>query len=83
MDLLALMIASLTLSALAGAATGAILGFVLWGWVGGVVGLVLGYCAGVWYEARFSGVPLSPHVKGWLSIILFLAGLTVLAIVTR
>jgi len=82
-DLLALLIASLTLPALVGTAVGAILGFILWGWLGAFLGLVVGYGIGVWYAARFAGVPLSPHIKGWLSLALFLAGLTVLAIVTR
>jgi hypothetical protein len=82
-DLLALLIASLTLPALVGAAVGAVFGFFLWGWLGAVLGLVGGYAIGVWYAARFAGVPLSPHIKGWLSLALFLAGLTVLAIVTR
>jgi hypothetical protein len=82
-DLLALMIASLTLPALVGTAVGAVFGFFLWGWLGALLGLVLGYGIGVWYAARFAGVPLSPHIKGWMSLFLFLAGLTVLAIVTR
>lgn len=83
MDLLALMIASLTTSALAGAATGAVLGFMVWGWIGAVLGIVVGYGAGVWFASRFAGVPLSPTLRGWLSILLFLAALTVLAIATR
>ena len=83
MDLLALMIASLTLPALTGSAVAAVIGYLLWGWLGGALGLVVGYGAGVWYASRFAGVPLSPQIKGWLSILLFLAGLTVLAIVTR
>jgi hypothetical protein len=83
LDFLALMIASFTLPAVAGAAAGAVLGFLLWGWVGAVLCVVIGYGAGVWYAARFAGVPLSPNAKGWLSLILFLGGLTVLAIVTR
>jgi hypothetical protein len=29
------------------------------------------------------GVPVSPQAKGWLSLIVFLAGLTLLAILTR
>jgi hypothetical protein len=82
-DLLALMIASLTLPALAATAVGAIFGYALWGWLGALLGLVVGYGIGVWYAARFAGVPLSPHIKGWMSLFLFLAGLTVLAIVTR
>jgi hypothetical protein len=82
-DLLALLIASLTLPALAGTAVGAVIGFLLWGWLGALLGLVVGYSIGLWYAARFAGVPLSPHIKGWISLFLFLAGLTVLAIVTR
>jgi hypothetical protein len=77
------MIASFTLPAVAGAVALAVLGYLLWGWIGAVLGVVIGYGAGVWFNARFVGVPLSPHIKGWLSLALFLAGLTVLAIVTR
>ncbi len=83
MDLLALMIASFTLPAVAGAAALAVVGYYLLGWIGAALGLVIGYGAGVWFETRFVGVPLSPNAKGWLSLALFLAGLTVLAIVTR
>ncbi len=83
MDLLALMIASFTLSAVTGAVVLGVLGYLEWGWLGAVVGVVIGYGAGVWFERRFVGVPLSPNAKGWLSLALFLAGLTVLAIVTR
>jgi hypothetical protein len=82
-DLLALLIASLTLPALTGTAVGAVIGFLLWGWFGALLGLVVGYSIGLWYAARFAGVPLSPHIKGWMSLFLFLAGLTILAIVTR
>jgi len=82
-DLLALMIASFTLSAVTGAVVLGVLGYLEWGWLGAVVGVVIGYGAGVWFERRFVGVPLSPNAKGWLSLALFLAGLTVLAIVTR
>jgi hypothetical protein len=83
LDFFALMIASFTLAAVAGAAVGALLGFHLWGWIGAVLGIVVGYGAGVWYEGRYAGVPLSPNAKGWLSLFLFLAGLTILAIATR
>jgi hypothetical protein len=83
LDLLALMIASFTLTAVTGAAVLGVVGYFLWGWLGAVLGVVAGYGAGVWVETRFVGVPLSPHVKGWLSLALFLAGLTVLAILTR
>jgi len=61
----------------------AVVGYFLWGWLGAALGAAIGYSGGVWFETRFMGVPLSPHVKGWLSLILFLAGLTLLAIVTR
>jgi len=83
LDLLALMIASLTLPALIGAAVGAALGFLFWGWLGAVIGVVAGYGAGVWFAGRYAGVPLSPHVKGWLSLLLFIGGLALLAIATR
>jgi len=82
-DLLALIIASFTLSAIAGAAALAALGYLLWGWIGALIGVVLGYVAGVWYEARFAGVPLSPHAKGWLTLAMFIGGLALLAIATR
>ena len=48
-----------------------------------LLGVVVGYGAGVWFARRFSGVPLSPHVKGWLSLLAFIGGLAVLAIATR
>jgi hypothetical protein len=82
-DLIALMIASFTLPAVVGAAALGIVGYLWWGWLGALLGVVIGYGAGVWFAQRFAGVPLSPHVKGWLSLGLFLAGLTALAIVTR
>jgi len=82
-DLLALMIASFTLPAVVGAVVAALAGYLLLGWIGAVLGLAIGYGAGVWFNTRFVGVPLSPHIKGWLSLALFLAGLTILAIVTR
>jgi hypothetical protein len=82
-DLIALMIASFTLPAILGAVLLAVVAYQLWGWIGAVLGLVIGYGAGVWFNARFVGVPLSPHIKGWLSLGLFLAGLTALAIITR
>jgi hypothetical protein len=47
------------------------------------VGLIAGYGGGVWFANRYAGVPLSPHVKGWLSLIVFLGGLALLAIITR
>ncbi len=83
MDLIALMIASFTLPAILGAVLLAVAAYQLWGWIGAVLGVVIGYGVGVWFNARFVGVPLSPHVKGWLSLGLFLAGLTALAIITR
>jgi hypothetical protein len=82
-DLIALLIASFTLPAVAGAAVLGVIGYCLWGWLGALLGVVIGYGAGVWFNARFAGVPLSPNAKGWLSLALFLAGLTALAIVTR
>ena len=83
MDLFALLIASLTLPVLVGVAAGGVVGFWLWGWIGALLGLVVGYGAGMWYAGRFAGVPLSPNMKGWLSLALFLGGLTILAIATR
>ncbi len=83
MDLFALIIASLTLPVVAGAALAAALGFWMWGWLGAVVGIVAGYLGGVWYAGRFAGVPISPHLKGWLSLVLFIGGLAILAIATR
>jgi hypothetical protein len=82
-DLLALMIASFTLPAVTGAAVLGVIGYLVWGWIGAVLGVIAGYGFGVWFQTRFVGVPLSPNAKGWLSLALFLAGLTVLAIVTR
>ena len=70
----------------AGGVRGALLGAVgypVWGWLGAVFGLVVGYGAGVYLTQWFGGVPLSPHVKGWLSLVAFLGGLTLLAIATR
>jgi hypothetical protein len=83
LDLLALIVASFTLPALVGAVAFGVLGYLAWGWMGAILGVILGYAAGVWYASRFSGVPLSPHVKGWLSLLAFLGGLTLLAILTR
>ncbi|HWK39984.1 MAG TPA: hypothetical protein VNR88_13790 [Hyphomicrobium sp.] len=83
MDLLALMIASFTLPALAGAlALGALL-YLSWGWIGAAVGGIAGYLGGVWYAQRIAGAPLSPYAKGWVSLVLFIGGLAVLAIATR
>ena len=83
MDLLALLIASFTLPAVAGAlALGALL-YLSWGWIGAVAGGIVGYLAGAWYSQRITGAPLSPYAKGWVSLVLFIGGLAVLAIVTR
>jgi hypothetical protein len=82
-DFLALIIASMTTPALVGAAAVGLIGYWLLGWLGAVAGLIVGYAGGVWFANRFSGVPLSPHIKGWLSLIVFIGGLTLLAIVTR
>jgi hypothetical protein len=82
-DLLALMIASFTLSAVTGAVVLGLIGYLVWGWFGAVLGVIVGYGGGMWFEERYAGVPLSQNAKGWLSLALFLAGLTILAIVTR
>jgi hypothetical protein len=82
-DLIALIIASLTLPAVLGAAALGAVGYAWWGWIGAIPGAIVGYAAGVWFARRFSGVPLSPHVKGWLSLLAFIGGLAVLAIATR
>jgi hypothetical protein len=83
LDLLALIVASFTLPALIGAVALGVLGYLAWGWMGAILGVILGYAAGVWYASRFSGSPLSQHAKGWLSLLAFLGGLTLLAILTR
>lgn len=83
MDLLALIIASFGLPALVGAALVGAFGYWTLGWIGAVTGAVIGYFAGGWYQVRFAGAPLSPQAKGWLSLGLFIGGLTVLAIATR
>ncbi len=82
-DLLAMFIISLTPLAVSMAVGAAIAFYVLWGWLGALLGLVVGYGAGVWLRWRFGDMPLSPHVKGWLSLLAFLCGLTLLAILTR
>jgi hypothetical protein len=38
---------------------------------------------GAWFAQRFTGVPLSPYAKGWVSLAVFIGGLAVLAIATR
>ena len=83
MDLLALMIASFTPPALIGALVGGVVGWLLWGWFGAALGVVVGYCAGMWFARRFWGIPISQRVKGWISLLAFLGGLTVLAVATR
>ncbi len=82
-DLLALIIASFSLFSAGGAIVGALVGYLLWGWLGAALGLFVGYGAGVWIKAQFWDVPMSARAKGWLSLLAFLAGLTVLAIATR
>ena len=83
MDLLALIIASFTFSAVFGAFLLGVIGYHLLGWIGAVVGAVAGYLLGMWFERRFAGVPLSPYAKGWVSLGMFIGGLAVLAIATR
>jgi hypothetical protein len=82
-DLLALMIASFSLFSAGGAIVGAIVGYLVWGWLGAALGLVVGYGVGLWIKAKFWDVPISARAKGWLSLLAFLGGLTVLAIATR
>jgi len=82
-DLLALMIASFSLFSAGGAIVGAIVGYLVWGWLGAALGLVVGYGVGLWIKAQFWDVPISSRAKGWLSLLAFLGGLTVLAIATR
>jgi hypothetical protein len=83
MDLLALIIASFTFSAVFGALVLGVIGYHLWGSIGAVIGVVTGYLLGMWFERRFAGVPLSPYAKGWVSLGMFIGGLAVLAIATR
>ena len=83
MDLLALMIASFTLPAVAGALVLGALLYLTWGWIGAVIGGIAGYLGGAWYAHRITGAPLSPYAKGWISLVLFIGGLAVLAIATR
>jgi hypothetical protein len=82
-DLLAMLIAATTPMAIFGAIAVGCLFFLLWGWLAGLVGVVLGYGASVWLTHSMGGVPVSPQAKGWLSLIVFLASLTLLAILTR
>ncbi len=83
MDLLALIIASFTFPAVAGALLLGVIGHLAWGSIGTVIGGVLGYGLGVVYAQRFVGAELSPYAKGWVSLGLFIGGLAVLAIATR
>jgi hypothetical protein len=83
MDLLALIIASFTFSAVFGALVLGVIGYHLWGSIGAVIGTAAGYLLGMWFERRFAGVPLSPYAKGWVSLGMFIGGLAVLAIATR
>lgn len=83
MDLLALMIASFTLPAITGALVLGAVGYLLWGWIGAIIAALIGYSLGVVYWQRSAGVPLSPYAKGWVSLVLFIGGLAVLAIATR
>ncbi|MGZ5920074.1 MAG: hypothetical protein ACXWJV_09795 [Hyphomicrobium sp.] len=83
MDLIAMIIATLTPAAVYAALGLAIVFYLLWGWLGALFGLVVGYGTGVYLTQWYGGVPLSPHVKGWLSLVAFLGGLTLLAILTR
>jgi len=82
-DLLALMIASFSLFSAGGALVGALVGYYLWGWLGAALGLVIGYGVGLWIKAKFWDLPLSARAKGWLSLLAFLGGLTILAVATR
>jgi hypothetical protein len=82
-DLLAMIIATLTPSAVFAALGLGVVFYVLWGWLGGLFGLVVGYGTGVYLTQWYGEVALSPHVKGWLSLLAFLGGLTLLAILTR
>lgn len=83
MDLLALIIASFTFAAVAGAVAVGAVAYLNFGWFGAAVGGLVGYALGVWFQQRFAGVPLSPYAKGWVSLGLFIGGLAVLAIATR
>jgi len=78
-----MLIATLTPAVIFAALGAAIVFYLLWGWLGGLFGLVVGYGTGVWLTQWYDGMPLSPQAKGWLSLLAFLGGLTLLAILTR
>ena len=78
-----MLIATLTPAVIFTALGAAIVFYLLWGWLGGLFGLVVGYGTGVWLTQWYGGMPLSPQAKGWLSLMAFLGGLTLLAILTR
>jgi len=78
-----MIIATLTPTSVFAGVGAAIVFYVLWGWLGALFGLVAGYGTGVWLTQWYGGMPLSPQVKGWLSLLAFLGGLTLLAILTR
>jgi hypothetical protein len=82
-ELLALIVASFTLPAVVGALALGLVGWTTLGWFGGIVGILAGYLAGMIYVRRFGGAPMSSYAKGWLSLVLFIGGLTALAIATR
>ncbi|KWT70166.1 hypothetical protein [Hyphomicrobium sulfonivorans] len=83
MDLLALLIASFSLPAVVGAVLAGALLFLSWGWGGAVLGAIAGYLGGVWYAQRVANESVSPYAKGWMSLVLFIGGLLLLAIATR
>ena len=78
-----MLIATLAPAVIFTALGAAIVFYLLWGWLGGLFGLVVGYGTGVWLTQWYGGMPLSPQAKGWLSLLAFLGGLTLLAILTR
>ena len=83
MELLALIVASFTLPAVTGAAVIGVVGWLAFGWIGGLLGAFAGYFAGMIYQRRFGDTPMSSYAKGWVSLALFIGGLTALAIATR
>ncbi len=78
-----MLIATMTPSAIFAAIALAAAFYLLWGWLGGLFGLIVGYGTGVWLTQWYGESPLSPHTKGWLWLLAFLGGLTLLAILTR